>query len=94
MKAYTLEIYQNPQRNSAYFCKVTLGDAYFEGLLDLRFQASDRSFELPLNGPGRNKAIKKVKKELRHRGLERLVEYSEKKFHPFPKGQSLGKTLK
>ena len=76
--ACILEIYQDAQRYNQYFCKVELGNIGFS-THSVGFIKGDLTFEVGLNGPGRNKAMKKVRGELQRRSLENILHWFEKK---------------
>lgn len=59
--ACLVEIYQDPSRSNCYFCRMTLGKKYF---CDPEFTPTGDKYEFPLNGPGKSKAKKRIKKHL------------------------------
>lgn len=71
--ACILEIYQNPQQYNRYFCRVTAGQRGFAGIATFVFQPMKVIYDLPLNGPGRNKAESKVRARLKADGLDLIV---------------------
>ena len=77
---YRIEIYQDPSRYNSFFCRVIRGHRVkIEHIMDPRwyFEPTSQLFEMRLNGPGKNKALKKVRATLRNRGLEHLIFFDD-----------------
>lgn len=75
-----MEICEGPLPSQAffgqYYAKVTLGykkslGGYGSDSYD--FISSDEGFNIGLNGKGRSKAIRNVRNQLRHKGLEHIT---------------------
>jgi hypothetical protein len=73
MDACRLEIYQNPQQFNRYYCKVIVGEAGFVDGATFVFKPQRTLYNIPLNGPGRNKAEKKIRAKLISEGLDLMI---------------------
>ena len=71
--AYTFEIYQKTEEWNKYFCKVTAGKFGFTGIATPVFQPMEDLYDIPLNGLGRNKALKKINERIRSDGLDLML---------------------
>ncbi|MDO8467556.1 MAG: hypothetical protein Q7S56_01240 [Nanoarchaeota archaeon] len=63
------KIYQKPEDYYRYFCKVTAGKLNTTGKAPV-FEPIKDIYDIPLSGPGRNKALKKIREKLKDDSLE------------------------
>ncbi|MEK6895175.1 MAG: hypothetical protein AABX48_01510 [Nanoarchaeota archaeon] len=68
--ACIFEIYQKPEDYYRYFCKVTAGKFGFINTDTPIFESMKDIYDIPLSGPGKNKALKKIRERLRDDSLE------------------------
>ena len=72
--ACVFEIYQNSEKFNRHYCRVTGGEFGWIGASATPvIKLTKELYNIPLNGPGKGKARKKVEARLRSDGLDGLV---------------------
>jgi len=73
INACTFELYQRTDPYPRYFCKVIGGEFGWAKQVVPVFKPIKDLYDIPLNGSGKNKALKKVEERLKSDGLDLIL---------------------